>query len=103
VEAIWVIKPTYYRHLLQQTQNSQLEKIVAFSCAILHWALLSLHSGHELNFEAQRFSPTYEKALLRLTALRDGRASAEEQVLMNTFLSNIWAHGGELLANYSVN
>lgn len=79
---------------------AQLEKIVAFSCAILHWALDSLQSGPEPVFESSRYSLVYESALNRLTSLRQG--SPTDQALMNSLLSDIWSYGKELQIKYSI-
>ena len=42
-QVMWVIKPTYHAHLPLNDQGGDgLTKIVAFMCAILHWAIRSL-------------------------------------------------------------
>lgn len=98
VEAIWVIRLTYHSHILREEEDVQLEKIIAFSCAILHWALDSLRRGPELDFESSKYSPVYQSALDRLTLLRQGPPT--DQVLMNSLLSDIWVRGEELLTKY---
>ena len=92
-QAIWVVKPTYHARLPPNDQGGDgLIKVVVFTCAILHWAILSLQKGAERDFDAKELTPVYNNAFARLTSL--------DAMYLNSYFADIWARGKELRHTY---
>ncbi|KAG6371754.1 hypothetical protein JVT61DRAFT_9106 [Boletus reticuloceps] len=92
-QVIWVIKPTYHTRLPPNDQGGDgLVKVVAFACAVLHWAILSLQQGAEPDFDTKELTPIYDSALARLTSL--------DATYLDSYFADIWARGMELRRTY---
>ena len=89
------MKPTVYHYLPHNSDDADLEKMVAFCCAVLRWALEGLLPGPEPDFLAMRYGPIYDDALDRLHKMKNG--TNEEQSHIHALLSNLRARGSEIL------
>ena len=92
-QVIWVVKPTYHARLPPNDQGGDgLIRVVAFTCAILHWAILSLRQGAEPDFETKELTPIYNNILARLTSL--------DATYLDSYFADIWERGKELRRTY---
>jgi hypothetical protein len=81
VEAMW--PPVGKLHRLIHFPGVDFNKLIAFSVAILHWALNNMKKGPKTPFEMAEYGPVYDQALEHILEIREGGDNTKLSCLNN--------------------
>ena len=98
IEAMW--PPVGKLHRLIHSPDVDFDKLIAFSVAILRWALNNLKKGPETLFEMAEYAPVYDQALECILEIRGGGDDIKVSCL-NNVIHNVCAMGQAYADQYT--